>query len=254
MLSKIFSLPIALITLVALNGCSDEKSVVRVATSSSHPPVVYEKDDALVGIDIEIFNAFCEKISCSPDIEEYDFPVMLQAVSNGAADIAFSGISITETRQKTLDFSQPYFINTIHLVSIAPDAKAISELSALKNKRIGYTVGIFFDEFVQTYLEPKGYYFLSQVRHYTDSEQALKDMQAGNLDLALVDALNLQFWQIQYGSSVKSVFTFPQKDPWGFVFPKQSPLKNEFDAFLNELGSNGVQKIIDKAVAKKTPD
>lgn len=90
MFSKIFTLPIVLITLIALNGCSDNKSVVRVATSPFYPSVVYKKDGTPVGIDIEIFKAFCTKISCSPQIKEYDFPVMLQAVANGAADIAFA--------------------------------------------------------------------------------------------------------------------------------------------------------------------
>lgn len=252
MLSKIFALPIVLITLIALNGCSDDKSVVRVATSPFYPPIVYKKDATLVGIDIEIFKAFCAKISCSPQIKEYDFPVMLQAVANGAADIAFSGISITEDRQTTLDFSQPYFYNANHLVSIAPDAKKMGDLSELKNLRIGYPIGTVYDELVQRNLEPEGYHALLQIRHYTDYTQVLKDMQSGNLDLTFMDELSLRLWQNRHGSLVKSVFTFPQKDPWGFAFPKQSPLKNEFDAFLKKLGPDGIQKIIDQAVGNKS--
>ena len=102
---------------------------------------------------------------------------MLQAVANGAADIAFAGISITEERQTTLDFSQPYFNNAIHLVSIAPDAKKISELSELKKFRIGYPIGNVYDEFIERNLAPEGYYALLQIRHYTDYTQVLKDMQ-----------------------------------------------------------------------------
>jgi polar amino acid transport system substrate-binding protein len=253
MFSKIFTLPIVLIAFIALNGCSDDKSVVRVATSPFYPPIVYKKDGTLVGIDIEIFKAFCAKISCSPQIKEYDFPVMLQAVSNGAADIAFSGISITEERQTTLDFSQPYFHNAIHLVSIAPDAKKISELSELKKFRIGYPIGNVYDEFIERNLAPEGYYALLQIRHYTDYTQVLKDMQSGNLDLTFMDELSLRLWQKKHGSAVKSVFKFPQQDPWGFAFGKRSTLKNEFDAFLKKLGPEGVQKIIDQAVGNKEP-
>ena len=125
MLSKLLVLPFVLISLFALSGCSDDRSVIRVATSPFYPPIVYKKGGDLAGIDIEIFKAFCAKISCSPQIKEYDFSVMLQAVASSAADIAFAGISITEDRQKTLDFSQPYFHNANHLVSITPDAKAL---------------------------------------------------------------------------------------------------------------------------------
>jgi len=254
MLSRFYALPIVLIALLSLNGCSDDSAVVRVATSPFYPPISHKKDGDLAGIDVEIFKAFCEKIDCSPKIKEYDFPVMLQAVSSGEADIAFAGISITEARQKTLDFSQPYFFNVNHLVSIAPDAQVIGNLSELKNYRIGYPIGTVYDELIKTDLEPDGHYPLSQIRHYTDYTQVLKDMQSGNLDLTFMDELTLQLWHNQQGSSVKSVFKFPQEDPWGFAFAKQSTLKNEFDAFLKRLGPNGIQKIIDQAVGNKTPN
>lgn len=251
MLSNIFSLPIVLITLIALTGCSDDKAVVRVATSPFYPPMIYKKDGALIGIDYEIFKAFCAKKGCKAQIKEYDFPVMLMAVSKGAADIAFSGISITEERQKTLDFSQPYFYNAHHLVSIKPDAKMISDLSELKNYRIGHPIGTVYDELIQTDLEPSGYYDLSQIRHYSDYSQVLKDMQSGNLDLSFMDELTMRLWQNRLGNPVKSVFTFPDEDPWGFAFARRSPLKNEFDAFLNGLGPDGIQDIIDSALSKQ---
>lgn len=252
MLTNRYVLPLTFIALLSLSACSDNNAVVRVATTPFYPPIVYKEDGDIVGIDVDIFKAFCAKIKCSPEIKEYDFPVMLQAVFSDAADMAFGGISITADRQEKLNFSQPYFINTNHLVSITTDATVISVLSELKNQRIGYPVGTVYDELVQTDLVPSGYYTLPQVRHYTDYTQVLKDMQAGNLDLTVMDKLTLQRWQNQHGHSVKSVYEFPKKDPWGFAFPKQSPLKNEFDAFLKDLGPDGIQKIIDQAVAKKS--
>lgn len=248
MFSTRYALPLTLIALLSLSACTDNNAVVRVATTPFYPPIVYTKDGDIVGIEVDIFKAFCAKIKCSPVIKGYDFPVMLQAVSNDAADVAFAGISITQERQKTFDFSQPYFINTNHLVSITADATVISDLSELKNKRIGYPVGFVFDELVQTDFEPSGYYSLSQVRHYTDYTEVLKDMQAGNLDLTIMDQLTLQRWQNQHGHLVKSIVELPKKDPWGFAFPKQSPLKNEFNAFLKALGPDGIQKIIDQAL------
>lgn len=211
----------------------------------------FKKEGTLVGIDHEIFKAFCAKKGCTAQIKEYDFPVMLLAVSNGAADIAFSGISITEERQKTLDFSQPYFYNAHHLVSIKPDAKMIGALSEIKNYRIGHPIGTVYDELIQTDLEPKGHYALSKIRHYYDYSQVLKDMQSENLDLSFMDELTMRLWQNRLGISVKSVFKFPHEDPWGFAFGRRSPLKNEFDTFLNALGPDGIQDIINNALIKQ---
>lgn len=250
MISKILSIPIALVAFVFLTGCSDNKPVIKVATSPFNPPMVYKKDGSLAGTDYEIFKAFCEKKGCSAEFKEYDFPVMLHAISNGEADIAFSGISITETRQKTMDFSKPYFENTRHLVSISPQAELIGDLSELKNYRIGYPVGFVYDEFIQTELEPLGYYLLSQIRFYLDYAEVLKDMRAGNLDLVFIDEPTLQLWQSRPDSTAKSVFRFTHEDPWGFAFPKHSPLKNEFNAFLKEIGPTGIQKIIQQTISK----
>lgn len=248
MLSKISSLLTTLVAITFLSGCTDNKNVIKVATSPFNAPIVYKKNGVLAGTDYALFNAFCEKINCKPEIKEYDFPVMLQAISSGDADIAFSAISITQTRQKTMSFSQPYFQNTLHLVSITPQAEKIVELSELKKYRIGYPNGFVYDEFIRRDLEPSGYYSMSEVTFYLDYAEVLKDMQVGNINLTLMDALTLQRWQSQQGSAVTSVYQFSQKDPWGFAFPLNSSLRNEFDAFLKELGPKGIQDITQRAV------
>ncbi|WP_197713100.1 transporter substrate-binding domain-containing protein [Polynucleobacter necessarius] len=51
-------------------------------------------------------------------------------------DVAFSGISITDKRKEVMDFSQPYYDNAWHLVSMKKKNIEITDLNQLKNTRL----------------------------------------------------------------------------------------------------------------------
>ncbi|ELP08153.1 antimicrobial peptide ABC transporter periplasmic binding protein SapA [Salmonella enterica subsp. enterica serovar Enteritidis str. 6.0562-1] len=76
-------------------------------------------DGKLQGIDLELFSSYCQSRHCKLNITEYAWDGMLGAVASGQADVAFSGISITDKRKKVIDFSEPYYINSFYLVSMA---------------------------------------------------------------------------------------------------------------------------------------
>ena len=100
-----------LVTLILLGACSKEEqsNVIKVAVSPAVPPMLYEKDGNYTGIDLEIFEGYCKSRACTFQITAYDWLGMLGAVSSGQADVAFSGISITDKRKEAMDFSNPYF-------------------------------------------------------------------------------------------------------------------------------------------------
>ena len=91
---------ILLLTLVMLVACSkDEQSnVIKVAVSPSIPPMLFEKDGKYTGIDLEVFEGYCKSRGCTFKMTAYDWLGMLGAVTSGQADVAFSGISITDKR------------------------------------------------------------------------------------------------------------------------------------------------------------
>ena len=90
-----------------LVGCSGSKdaNVIRVAVSPASPPMLYEKDGKIMGVDYDIFTAYCKSRGCTMKITTYDWQGMLGAVSSGQADVAFSGISITDKRKEAMDLS-----------------------------------------------------------------------------------------------------------------------------------------------------
>ena len=109
-----------LLSLLLLGGCSKEEpsKLIKVAISPAIPPMLFEKDGKYLGIDLEIFEGYCKSRGCTFKVTAYDWLGMLGAVTSGQADVAFSGISITDKRKEVMDFSNPYFTSTWQLIGL----------------------------------------------------------------------------------------------------------------------------------------
>ncbi len=77
-------------------------------TAAETPPFAYvdEQTGEVAGLEIEIAHEAAEKLGRTLEVRKAEFSELLPAVSEGRADMA-AGITITEGRQKTVDFSIP---------------------------------------------------------------------------------------------------------------------------------------------------
>lgn len=247
---KKFWMIVALALSAVLAGCSGGKdaNVIRVAVSPASPPMLYEKDGKIMGVDYDIFSAYCKSRGCTMKITTYDWQGMLGAVSSGQADVAFSGISITDKRKEAMDFSTPYYDNSWHLVSLNSRNINITDLSQLKQYKIGYPRGMAYDDLIRTQLEPKGYYSLKQVKLYPTYTEVVTDLENGNIDLAFIEAPVLANYTNKLKLPLHSSYEFKGVDVLGFAFAKGSKLRDDFDKFLVELGPEKLKAIIDQAM------
>ena len=72
--------------------------------------------DTIVGADVEIAKAIADELGVKVKFSEMSFDNVLANVQSGKADIAISGISATEERQKIFDFSDTYYESETVLV------------------------------------------------------------------------------------------------------------------------------------------
>jgi len=243
----ILGLLFATSAVLAGGASANAANVVKVAVSPASPPMLYEQNKQIKGVDYDIFSAYCQSRGCTLDITAYDWQGMLGAVASGQADVAFSGISITDSRKKVMDFSTPYYDNTWYLVALAKNAKPITDLATLKPLRIGYPRGMAYSDLIKNDLQPKGYYSLSQVQLYPTYTEVVTDLQNGNLDLAFIEKPVLDDYINRLKLPLKSVYAFSGKDVLGFAFAKGSDMRDDFNKFLVELGPNKLEEMINNA-------
>ena len=229
-------------------ACSkgDDSKQIKVAVSPASPPMLFDDKGQIVGVDMDLFQGYCQARGCTLKVTPYDWAGMLGAVSSGQADVAFSGISITDKRKEVMDFSQPYYDNAWHLVSLKNKNIKITDLKQLKKYSIGYPRGMAYDDLIKNELEPKGYYTLSKVKLYPSYAEVITDLQNGNLDLAFIEEPVFLNYQNKLNLPVQSSYVFTGFDQLGFAFAKGSKLRDDFDKYLKEIGPEKVKATLDK--------
>lgn len=95
---------------------------LTIGTNAEFPPYESYSDGEVVGIDIDIMQAICDKLGMELKIEDMAFDSIITAVSSGKVDVGASGFTVTEERKKNVNFSDTY--TTSKQVIIVRDASA----------------------------------------------------------------------------------------------------------------------------------
>jgi polar amino acid transport system substrate-binding protein len=110
-----YLISIVLIVALALVSCTQKKveksenNTLRVGIDLKFPPFMYLDDDNNpTGLEPDLARAFGEYLNRDVEIVNTDFSMLIPALQSGEIDIIISDISVTEEREKTIDFSLPY--------------------------------------------------------------------------------------------------------------------------------------------------
>ena len=98
----------ALSGLVLATCVAQAAETLTMATEATFPPYEFLRGPEIVGIDVELSRAVAQKLGKEFRAENMDFDSVIPAVISGKADLAASGITVTEDRKKNVDFSEPY--------------------------------------------------------------------------------------------------------------------------------------------------
>lgn len=161
-------------------GCgkaTDKDKALIMITESGFPPYEYLEGNEIVGVDVEICRAVATKLGKKLAVQDAKFDAVIPSVIANKADFAAAGITITEDRKASVDFSLPYVTSGIVIVSKkGAEFKSIEEA---KGKRIGVQGGTTSDTFcVELGIEPD---------RYDSPAMAAAALKAGKLDLIIVD-------------------------------------------------------------------
>ncbi|HHW4680879.1 MAG TPA: transporter substrate-binding domain-containing protein [Xylella taiwanensis] len=220
---------------------------LNIAVSPASPPMLFKSADGqLQGIDLDLFLSYCKSRNCKVKLMEYSWDGMLGAVASGQADVAFSGISITEKRKKVMDFSVPYYANSFNLVSMADRNIELKDLKSLNKYSIGFPRGMAYADLIKSNLEPKGYYSLNKVKLYPSYNEVLTDLKNGNLDLAFIEDPVYFDYKNKKKMQIETRYVFKNVDHLGFAFRKGSLVRDDFNAWMNDQGAEKISAVIDK--------
>ena len=114
-MKKIFLKGIMIILLLSIMACSKEKTeTLRVGMDLRFYPFTgTDQNGDPSGIEVDLAKALGKYLGREVEIINTEFSMLIPALQSEGIDIIIGSMSITEDREKTVDFSNPYFYDKI---------------------------------------------------------------------------------------------------------------------------------------------
>ncbi|MFD1928434.1 basic amino acid ABC transporter substrate-binding protein [Sporosarcina siberiensis] len=201
-----------------------------VGTDATYAPM--ESMDAsgnIVGIDIDIVNAIAEELGIEVEYKNYGWEPLFPAVDSVEVDFAVSSITITEERQKSYDFTDPYFVaNQLILV---PEDSTVENFQDLKDLRVAVqinTTGHIVTQGLQGETS-------TNIRAIETMPLAITEMINGNADAAVGDnAVVIEYKTQNPNVKVKTV--------------EDDSFEKEFYGLMVKRGNKEVLDLLNKGI------
>ena len=152
-----------------------------MATNAEFPPYEFREGGEIVGIDVEIMQAIAEEMGMELKIEDMAFESIFTAVASGKADVGAGGITVTDERKLSMDFSDTYA--TASQKVIVKEGSDIASPDDLAGKVIGVQLGTTGDLYCSD-LESEG----STVERYNKGFEAVQALLQDKVDAVVIDS------------------------------------------------------------------
>ena len=113
--------------------------------------------DTIVGFDLDMARDIAKDMGVQLELKELSFDALLTTLQSGQVDVIISGLSATEERRKTVDFSIPYYKGEQVVLTTKGNLAKFNSFSDLKDKKIGVQLSSLQEKLMNTLL-PDGKY------------------------------------------------------------------------------------------------
>ena len=264
---KKFSLGILISFFFTFSVSADK---IKIGTEGAYPP--WNAKDAsgkLIGFEVELANELCKIMGHECTIVEQDWDGMIPALLMRKFDAIMAGMSITDERLKTINFSQGYADEVASLAVMKGSSlqsmktseginlskksgSAKKDLKTITNALKGKTVCVQTATIHQNFLE-SGDVGKINVRTYKTQDEVNLDLAAGRCDVALAAAVAFTDYADKSGKPVVLVGpTFSggafgngvgvgiRKSGDGAIGKRDAQLLKDFNKAINEARKQGI--------------
>ncbi|WP_105617201.1 transporter substrate-binding domain-containing protein [Vallitalea okinawensis] len=235
-------LVLILVLSIFLVGCQREeksvldKEVIKVGMELKYPPFEYKDEKGEpVGASVDLAKALGEYLGKEVEIVDTPYPSLIPALDTGEIDIIISSMTITEEREKKVDFSDPY--TTSQLMMLVNIDSPIESYEDLNNEEviIASKTGTIGALWAQSNASK------AQIKNVEEEATAVLEVAQGTADVFIYDPLSIIRHHENYPDQTKAILEpLPNTKGWGVAMRKgEEGLKAEIDAFLKEAKTDG---------------
>lgn len=227
-----------------LVGCGAKKEEAKiqkvyVGTNAEFAPFEFLEGDKVVGFDMDIINEIAKLQGFEVQVQNQAFDGLLPALQAKKIDLIIAGMTVTEERQKAVNFSDSYY--TASQVIIVPKANdAIKTFDDLKGKNVGVQIGTTGDTVISEKTE------ITNTK-FNNGSEAVMALLANKVDAVVIDNEPAKNF-VAKNEGLKVVETETVKEDYAIAIAKDNvELLEKINAGLKTLKENGKY---DELVAK----
>lgn len=207
------------------------KDKIIVATDATWPPMEFmDNEKNIVGFDIDLIKEIGKAVGVNIEIKNTSWDGIFAELESGKYQAVVSGVTITDEKKSSMDFSNPY-LNAGQVLVVKKVAN-VTKLEDLVGKKVGAQIGttgaIAISKTPGLKLIP-----------YDKIDMAFQNLANGNIQGVVVDlniAVNFIFQNINYQNKFKIVGR-PLTEEWLGIAIKKGDVKTLM------LINNGLEKI-----------
>ena len=262
-MKKIVALILAALLALSVAGCGGApapsesgqdlpKQTLTLATESTFPPYEFYEGEKIVGIDIEIAEMIAEKLDMELKVVDTNFDSIIPGVQAGKYDIGMAGMTVTEDRLTSVNFSTSY-AKGVQVVIVKDNAiKSVDDLFADgANNVVAVQEGTTGDIYATGDIEDAG---LGSIQRFKSGAEAVQSLIAGKADCVIIDNEPAKAYVAANEGQGLSILdsSYADEDYAIAVAKGNTELLDKVNIALGELIKDGsVQKIVDKYISAK---
>lgn len=164
-----------------------ESGKLIVGTASGYPPYEFvditSADQAVIGVDMELAQAIADELGVELEIQDMTFSALLASIPAGTVDMAIAGVSPTDERRQTMDFSDSYlFADQVVIINKA-DADKYKTFDDLKGATLAAEKSTTQESVVQELLPDNTLVSLDHV------PECILELKNGKVDGVVVESI-----------------------------------------------------------------
>lgn len=157
--------------------------VLTMATNAAFPPYEYYEGGNIVGIDAEMAAAIADKLGMKLVVEDTEFGSIIGGVQTGKYDIGMAGMTVTDERLESVNFSSTYATGIQSVIVI--DGGEIKTLDDLFADGAKYLVGVQQDTTGDIYSAED--FGEDRVVRFPKGADAVQALLTGKIDCVIID-------------------------------------------------------------------
>lgn len=225
---------------------------LKIGSDTTYPPFEYvDENKNIVGFDPDLLAEICRRVNCKATFVTTAWDGIFVALSQGQFDAVASGVTITDERRKTVDFSEPY-LTYGQVVLVRQDEAFIKGVDSLVGKVVAVQTGTTNDEKASA-LQKDGK--VGTVRRYETFALAVQALVNRDVDAVIIDSYAADGFIALHAGQLKKVGEPFTSEALGIAIKQgDAALKEALDAALTQMKADGtLDRLYQKWFVERAP-